>query len=571
LNGTVMDTTGAVIPGATVVATDIATGVESRTTTTSSGAFTLPYLPSGTYNIKVSSPGFQTTTQENVILRVAQTMTVNITLEVGAVTEEVTVSAAPPLLESGTAEIGRYISKEEYKAWPIMLGDGQRQIQQFIFQSLPGTTGGTFKGSINGGQEYSHEILIEGIPIGRADLSGGNNNEFSPSAEAIGEFKLQTGAVGSQYNGGQTAVANFGIQSGTNALHGSLFYYGQNEALNAFSLSAKQSANPKKSRFRQHNYGYSVGGPVYIPKVIDGRNKLFFFTNLEKTTRDQLRFSGFTDLPTTDFKQGDFSRLFDPNFTENPDSGTVIGQDALGRPVVFGQIYDPATTSLGPDGQPIRDPFPGNIIPQSRFDPVSRNIVDDSIAGITNPDLDQMLRNTNRIATSSPFFNLHSIGVKGDYVINDKHRISGYYNHSYRQRNNNGSARYLPIPGRPTSSWQLQTTPGRIVRMSLNSTLTPTILNRVSGGYNRFRNTNLSAHINEDWPSKIGLKNVPQTHFPTLTFSGREWQGGSVGRMGSASRSDSPNGSWAFTDDLTWIKGSHTFRFGYSFMRYFYN
>ena len=128
------------------------------------------------------------------------------------------VSDQAELLESGSAEIGQYITTEEYKSWPIVVGDGQRQIQQFIFDSLPGTTGDTFKGSINGGQEYSHEILIEGMPIGRADLSGGNNNEFSPSAEAIGEFKLQTGAIGAQYNGGQTAVANFTIRSGTNEL-----------------------------------------------------------------------------------------------------------------------------------------------------------------------------------------------------------------------------------------------------------------------------------------------------------------------------------------------------------------
>src|SRR5439155_218890 len=133
----------------------------------------------------------------------------NITLEVGAVNEQVTVSDKPPLLESGTAEIGRYISVEEYKSWPMFVDDGQRQIQSFIFNSLPGTTGDTFKGSINGGQEYSHEILIEGIPVGRSDLSGGNNNEFSPSAEAVSEFKLQTGAMSAEYKGGQTAVANF--------------------------------------------------------------------------------------------------------------------------------------------------------------------------------------------------------------------------------------------------------------------------------------------------------------------------------------------------------------------------
>ena len=168
----------------------------------------------------------------------------------------------------------------------MVVGDGQRQIQQFIFDSLPGTTGDTFKGSINGGQEYSHEILIEGMPIGRADLSGGNNNEFSPSAEAIGEFKLQTGSIGAQYNGGQTAVANFTIRSGTNGLHGSGFYYGQNEALDAANLNTTTSGG-KKAKFREHNYGYSVGGPVYIPKIYDGRNKTFFFTNLERDNRNQ--------------------------------------------------------------------------------------------------------------------------------------------------------------------------------------------------------------------------------------------------------------------------------------------
>src|SRR5260370_9116139 len=165
------------------------------------------------------------------MVRVAETLTGNITLQVGSINESVTVSDKPTLLESGRAEIGRYINQAEYKSWPIVVGDGQRQIQEFIFDSLPGTTGNTFEGSINGGQEYSHEILIEGIPVGRSDLSGGNNNEFSPSAEAIGEFKLQTGVIGAQYNGGQTSVANFTIRSGYNKLHGSVFYYGHNVAL----------------------------------------------------------------------------------------------------------------------------------------------------------------------------------------------------------------------------------------------------------------------------------------------------------------------------------------------------
>src|SRR6185295_5404035 len=190
--------------------------------------------------------------------RVASTQTADIKLEVGAVTEQVMVSDRPELLDAGSAEIGRYITTEEYKSWPVVVGDGQRQIQQFIFDSLPGTTGDTFKGSINGGQEYSHEILIEGMPIGRSDLSGGNNNEFSPSAEAISEFKLQTGAVSAQYNGGQTAVANFNIKSGTNDLHGTAFWYGQNEAFNAESIQDKAQGD-KKPIHRENNEGFSLG------------------------------------------------------------------------------------------------------------------------------------------------------------------------------------------------------------------------------------------------------------------------------------------------------------------------
>ena len=314
INGSILDATGAVVPGATVIATNVATGVESKTTSTSAGAYTLPYLPAGTYTIRVSAPSFRTSAAENVILRVAQDLTLNISLQLGSVTEQVTVSDKPPLIDAGTAEIGRYISIEEYKSWPILVDDGQRQIQSFIFSSLPGTSGDTFQGSINGGQEYSHEILIEGIPIGRSDLSGGNNNEFSPSAEAVSEFKLQTGTISAQYNGGQTAVANFNIKSGTNNLHGSAFYYNQNEAFNANSVLNKALGN-EKSKHREDNYGYSVGGPVYIPKVYNGRNKTFFFTNFEKTKENDLVFSDFTTLPPVAFKQGDFSRLLDPSYT----------------------------------------------------------------------------------------------------------------------------------------------------------------------------------------------------------------------------------------------------------------
>src|SRR5207245_1552928 len=321
--GPMLDPGHAVLPESTVAGVNNATGVESKTTSTAAGAYTLPYLPAATYTVRASAPNFKISTAENVMLRVPQDLTLNISLQIGAVSQQVTVSDQAPLIDTGTAEIERYISVEEYKSWPIFVDDGQRQIQSFIFSSLPGTSGDTFKGSINGGQEYSHEILIEGIPVGRSDLSGGNNNEFSPSAEAVSEFKLQTGAIGAQYNGGQTAVANFNIRSGTNDLHGTAFYYIQNEALNALDLQSK-TAGDKKAKFRENNWGYSLGGPVYIPKVYNGRSKTFWFTNFEKTHYTTLAPNGFATLPTVDFKNGDFSRLLDPSFTNNPLSGSQV-------------------------------------------------------------------------------------------------------------------------------------------------------------------------------------------------------------------------------------------------------
>ncbi len=567
LNGTVQDQTGAVVPGATVTATNIATGVATKTTTTSAGTYTLPYIPSGTYTITATATGFETSSRTNIILRVAQDLTVNISLHLGQVTQQVTVSSKPVLLQTSSTVV-RNISAEAYTNWPIMVSDGQRQIQQFIFSSLPGTTGNTFEGSINGGQEYSHEILIEGIPVGRSDLSGGNNNEMSPSADAIGDFSLQTGAISAQYNGGQTAVANYDIKSGTNALHGSLFYYNQNEALAARNLYTSTTGG-KVSRNRLNNYGWSLGGPVIIPKIYNGHDKTFFFTNFEHDSLNNLSVRGFGTLPATEYKQGDFSGLLNPNWTGNPLSGTQVGTDALGRPIIFGQIYDPSTTRTV-NGQIVRDPFPGNIIPTTAWDPVAKNIVNN--VGIVDPQYDRMINNITRIG-GSPYFDEHILGIKIDHVINEKNRLSGYWNRGYRNRQNNGGTPFLPFPGPLTQSWQQQTTPSYMGRFSWTTTITSSLLNRLALGYNRFTNNNgaLPSTVNVGCASTEGLSGLPDTMCPTFNFSGTEYQGGSIARMGVGFVDFSQNGSEVLMDDATWIHGAHTFKFGYEYSRYFYN
>ncbi|MFN7994111.1 MAG: carboxypeptidase regulatory-like domain-containing protein [Bryobacteraceae bacterium] len=569
INGTILDSAGAVVPGAAVVAVENSTRVETTATTTSAGAYTLPYLPPGTYTLRVSSPGFRTATADNVTLRAAQTLTVNITLEVGQVNEQVTVSAEPPVLESGTAEMGQYINQQEFKSWPIFTSDGQRQIQEFIFDSLPGTTGSTFQGSINGGQQYSHEILIEGLPLGRADLSGGNNNEMSPSLDAIGDFKLQTGAVGAEYNGGQTAVANFAIKSGTNELHGTGFEYLNNEAFNSSSLDTT-TLGEQKARYRDNNWGFAIGGPVWIPKLYNGKNKTFFFANFEHDYRNQLGFNGFTTLSPQEYRTGDFSKELNPGWTGQTQAGTQIGTDALGNPVLFGAIYDPASTQTV-NGQVVRTPFPNNIIPTNRINPVASNIINN--VGLVNPQFDTAFRNTPALNNGQPFFHEHIIGIKIDHNITDKERFSAYYNQGYRGRNNVGGGAYLPVPGPPTTGWQDQFTPSRMVRASLTSTITPTLINRLAAGFNRFLNANGAPlyELNQNWADKIGITNTSSTVFPLFNFSGADWQGGTIDKIGVGSYGASANGSWIINDDVTKIHGKHTFHFGYQYTRYYYN
>ena len=280
--------------------------------------------------------------------------------------------------------------------------------------------------------------------------------------------------------------------------------------------------------------------------------------------------SGFATLPTPDFRNGDFSKLFDPAYTGNAASGTVVGTDALGRPIVFGQIYDPATTRTV-NGAVVRDPFPGNIIPQTRWDPVATNLLKN--IGLANPEFNSMLRNVQTVGTCCPYFHEHIVGVKIDHQVNDKNRISGYYNQSLRDRNNSCSGRYLPVPGLPSSCWQEQITPGNMARLSLTSTLTPSVVNRFAAGYNRFLNENGAppGTLNQDYASKIGLQNLPGTLFPEFRFSGNEYQGGTIAQMGVGFSDYSPNGSYVYQDDVTWIRGKHTFKFGYDYTRYYYN
>lgn len=205
ITGTVSDQSGALIPYVELTITNADTGVKWTAKSSSAGYYRVA-LPPGTYRLDAEKTGFKTEVADHIVVSVAQVVTVDVILQVGSQTQTVEVTGAAPLLTSSTAAVSSGVSPEEFQTLPIEVGDGGRNPQTFIFTSLPGTQGDTFSGSINGGQLFSHEILIDGLSIGRYDLAGGSMDEYSPGTDAISEFNVQMTNYSAEY--GETGGAS---------------------------------------------------------------------------------------------------------------------------------------------------------------------------------------------------------------------------------------------------------------------------------------------------------------------------------------------------------------------------
>jgi len=565
LTGVVTDDSGAVVPGATVLLTNRATKVNAETETNPAGLYRLPFLSAGVYDLKVTKAGFDVSRVTSIRLTVGLTATVNLKLRTGTVQQEVTVTASAVQLEQQSATLGNVVGAKQMIELPL-LGRNPYSLVLLAPGVLPRGSAGSGP-IINGGRSNTSEVLLDGAETRNSTT---NDIAYTPPLETVQEFKVLTNSFSSEFGRSGGGVLTVATRSGTNQLHGSAYYYGQNDALRANGFSSN-AIRQKRQPFKQHNYGYSAGGPVMIPKLYDGRNKTFWFHNMEKTSLKNYSSTSFTQLPTTDFKRGDFSRILSSAFTGAAGSGGNAGTDAAGRPVQFGAIYDP-NTARQVDGTWVRDIFPGNVIPRNRFSPVSSKILE--LAPIDDPLFDQMLLNTPALASGSPEFNERMLTFKGDHNFTTSHRLSGMVNRNFRKRFNSPGGRWGTPPGTPTGVFQNQNNPGTMVRLAYDFMITPTLLGRANLGYNRFGNINESYFVDQDWPAKIGLQNVPGTHFPVLTFSGLPAQGGGIGaggRLSSGNRGGSFNGSTIGQVDMTKVSGKHNYKFGFENRRYYYN
>src|SRR3954453_12299158 len=342
IRGTVSDSTGAILPNCGVAITNTSTGLQRSVTTNERGDFNAPSLPTGFYDVTAAVTGFQKTTISGIELRVDQTVSLNFELKPGAVTESVEVNASAPLLESQTSSLGQVVENKQILDMPL---NGRNP---FALGTLAGGTV-QFQGLTtnlpivaSGGRYNSNDILLDGVDnnlrnyagsVGRAGLA------YTPSVDAVEEFKVKTNNFSAEYGHSAGYVMNATIKAGSNAFHGHAWEFLRNEKLDANSFVSNFAGQPR-AKYRQNQFGASLGGPVIVPGY-NGRDRTFFFMDYEGTQIRQAATSSLVDLPPTSYRAGNF-----------PSLSTLI--------------YDPATRRLGPSGVVIAHPFPGNIIPQNR-------------------------------------------------------------------------------------------------------------------------------------------------------------------------------------------------------------
>jgi hypothetical protein len=552
ITGTIADPAGAMIPDVSIEAKNTQTGAIYQTISSATGNYTLAQLPVGIYQITASLSGFKQFVRTGITVMVAQTLRIDIAMEVGNISETVTVIADAPLLKTESGELSHNVTSDRLDSLPILNAALGIRSAYATVDLLPGagrTQGGFGTLRVNGMPGATLALRIEGQDATQTAWTTAYTMS-QPGVDSIEETAVQTSNFSAEFGQAGGGVFNMTMRSGTNRFHGSAYEYMVNEAFNASSPFYSAGTEKPKSVQRRHDFGFTAGGPVYIPSVYDGRDKTFFFWSFEQNRQNTVTTGRITTVPTDAFRSGDFSSVY---------SGDSLGADVLGRNIPEGQLYDPDTTetvNVGGSDYVVRQPFTNNQIDPSRFDPVAARfqelIPHANLPGDTNNYLIPPYRN-------EPLTSIHSI--KMDHNISPKIKISGYWSL-------NDSRAFFPDGFEPpiTTERDLYETT-HTVRLSLDYTVGPTQLLHLGAGIMRFVFTDDVPNINYDNFANLGLPGTLVTRPPTFNSLGSaqgglgstSGQGNSAGPIAQQNQwSDKPTGTASFS----WIRNNHTFKFG---------
>lgn len=543
VTGTVADPQGAVVPGAQLVLTNVETNVELRTQSNDAGLYRFQNVTIGRYTLAASAQGFGTKKMEAFNLQVGQLATLDFVLQVGAVSEAVTVQATAAQVQSSSAELGTVIEQKQVVDLPL---NGRSFTQMLLLQpgvnvagiggsqSLSYTRGlqgqTVYNPSVNGQNNRANMYLLDGI----VNIETfGNSYAIPPIVDAIQEFKVQSHNDSSDIGMSSGGTINVATKSGTNEFHGSAFEFLKNNALNA-----RNFFQPVVPAFKANMFGFVAGGPVYIPKVYNGKNRTFVFGGYEGFRYRTPAFN-YANVPTAAMVGGDFTA-----------SGLA------GTPFAVRTIFDPTSTKLGPDGTSfVRDPFAENMIPASRIDPTMAYY----FGTMVPKPMSTGRSDFNSVNAVTRTQRQDQFTVRGDHNFSEKDqlwfRYSGLYQWAYN-------------PGRINVAAQNNMFAHNL-GTSLNHTFGPTSMMQVQFGmsYVRLPDETRYENLPSDFGSKMGLgSGLTQyntggvTLYPAVSVD--NWFGG--GENHTVNR---PGDNWQIKGSYSKIFGNHTLRVGTEFIR----
>jgi len=416
--GRVTDASKAVIPGAMVTVTDKARNTSVNLVTNEQGLFQATYLLPGTYTVAIELQGFKKYVQENVVLQMTETRDLAIVLEVGGIQEAVSVTAEAPTVNTSDASLGLVVDQARLASLPLIHGDpykimglatgvahinSQRLDRPFEPTHIIGY-------AYQGTRSNRSDLLIDGAP----STATANANEiiatYVPPSDMVQEFKVQTATFDAQFGNTEGGVTSISIKSGTNSLHGSAYYFGEPIKIGSLKLAANDFFGKARGQdiieSSSDRPGFTVGGPVVIPKIYDGRDKTFFMFGYERISDKRPRFDAGASVwvPTEKLRNGDFSDYISSNF----------------------QIYDPLTrTGVGTF---IGQPFAGGVIPANRISPIARKILE-YYSQPKSPGLVGNIYDSTLPELTKPYYTLTG---RVDQKISNANRMFARFSHYYR-------------------------------------------------------------------------------------------------------------------------------------------
>ncbi|MEP7341759.1 MAG: TonB-dependent receptor, partial [Acidobacteriota bacterium] len=546
ISGKVLDAGDAIIQGATVKVTNVAMGTTLSLRTNDNGFYQATYLIPGTYQIVVEAAGFKRLVREGVVVQVHDTIQVDLALEVGSVDQSVTITGEASALNTTSGSLGTVVDSRRVAELPIPHGE------PFKLIGLAGGVSYTrdprldrpFEPThivgyaINGTYANRSDVTIDGVP----STSTANANEviasFVPPQDLIAEFKVQTATFDASFGNTEGGVTNLSIKSGTNNLHGTMYYTKLPPGLFANDFFANRNGTPLPD-FKYTRWGGTVGAPVWIPKVYNGRNRTFFMYGIEGIPESRPRNNGTPTIPSEKMRNGDFSELLAFN----------AGY----------QLYNPFTARQE-GGRIRRDPFPGNIIPSNLINPIARKFVDTYLPKPTSAAAADGTGNFAQPALLETIKYLSNT-IRIDHVINDKHRIFG--RGSWYNRDSNYNNYYQ---NSSTGEWFLfKSRQGALDHVwTLNSTM---VVN-TRYGYNRFiRGTDSNPENRGFDLTSLGFPSYYNNligedtrRFPRFEISGYQGTG-----VGGELR---PTDTHAFNSTMNHVVGPHSLKYGVEFRSY---